>query len=237
LARQTNKAPKIRLPVGKRLPRHPITPQEISMPQLKLNYFDFHGGRAEPVRLALVMGGVAFEDNRFAPADFPEVRKTTPFGQVPTLHVDGVQISQSDSILRYAGKLTGLYPTDAYQALLCDEVMYVVEEAGVKMGPTFRMTGEEQKAARLALVNGSMPVYLAWLQARLLAQGGEYFADKRLTVADLKVFIDVRALNSGRFDHVPADLVGQVAPALNAHMQRIAQTPAVAAYYAKVAGK
>ncbi len=203
------------------------------MTQLKLTYFDFHGGRAEPARLALHIGGIAFEYHRFSFPEFAEVRKDTPFGQVPTLHVDGVQVTQCDSINRYVGKLAGLYPTDPYQALLCDEVMYVVEEASVKLGPTFRMTGDEQKEARLALVNGSMPVYLAWLQSQLLAHGGEFFAANRLTVADLKVFVDVRGLNSGRLDHVPTDLVEKVAPALNAHMQRIAQMPAVVEYYAK----
>jgi glutathione S-transferase len=85
----------------------------------------------------------------------------------------------------------------------------------------------------VALVNGSMPKYLGWLQSQLHAHGGEYFADHRLTVADLKVFVDVRGLNSGRLDHVPTDLVEQVAPALNAHMKRVAEHPAVAAYYAK----
>lgn len=203
------------------------------MPQLKLTYFDFHGGRAEPVRLALAIGSVAFEDYRFSFPEFAEVRKTTPFNQVPTLDVDGVRVTQCDAILRYAGKLAGLYPTDPFQALLCDEVMYVVEEAGVKMGPSFRMTGDAQKEARLALVNGSMPVYLAWLQSQLVAHGGQYFADNRLTVADLKVFVDVRGLTSGRLDHIPTDLVEKVAPLLNAHMQRIAQMPAVAKYYAK----
>ena len=59
--------------------------------------------------------------------------------------------------------------------------------------------------------------------------------DKHLTMADLKVFMDVRALNSGRLDHVPTDLVERVAPALNAHMHRIANTPAVQAYYAQFA--
>jgi glutathione S-transferase len=207
------------------------------MPQLKLSYFDMHGGRAEPARLALAIGGIAFEDHRFTFAEFADVRKATPFGQVPVLYVDGALVTQSDAILRYAGKLAGLYPTDPVQALLCDEVAYVVEEATVKLGPTFRMTGEEQKAARLALVNGSIPVYLAWLQAQLVAHGGQYFADKRLTVADLKVFVDVRGLNSGRLDHVPTDLVEKVAPLLNAHMQRIAATPAVAQYYAKFDAK
>ena len=207
------------------------------MSQLKLTYFDFHGGRAEPVRLAFHLGNVAFEDHRFTFPEFAEVRKTTPFSQVPTLQVDGVQVTQCDAILRYAGKLAGLYPTDPFQALLCDEVMYVVEEAGVKLGPSFRLTGDAQKEARLALVNGSMPVYLAWLQNQLVAHGGEYFADQRLTVADLKVFVDVRALNSGRLDHVPTDLVEKVAPLLNAHQQRIAQNPAVMAYYARFNAK
>jgi len=207
------------------------------MPQLKLTYFDFHGGRAEPARLALAIGGITFEDQRFSFPEFAEVRKTTPFGQVPTLAVDGVQVTQCDAILRYAGKLSNMYPTDPMQALLCDEVMYVVEEAGVKLGPSFRMTGDAQKEARLALVNGSMPVYLAWLQKQLIAHGGEYFADNRLTVADLKVFVDVRGLNSGRLDHVPTDLVEKVAPLLNTHMQRIANTPAVQQYYAKFDAK
>ncbi|MBU3998725.1 MAG: glutathione S-transferase family protein, partial [Gammaproteobacteria bacterium] len=129
--------------------------------------------------------------------------------------------------------LRHLYPLDPFQALLCDEVMYVVEEASVKLGPTFRMTGDAQRQARADLVNGSIPVYLGWLQSQLQAHGGEYFADNRLTVADLKVFADVSALKSGRLDYVPADLVDKVAPALNAHMQRIAQNPAVAQYYAK----
>lgn len=207
------------------------------MPQLKLSYFDFHGGRAEPARLALAIGGVAFEDHRFSYPEFAEIRKNTPFGQVPTLQVDEVQVTQCDAIIRYAGKLAGLYPTDPYQALLCDEVMCVVEEASVKLGPSYRMTGDEQKAARLALVNGSMPIYLAWLQSQLLAHGGQFFADNRLTIADLKVFVDVRGLNSGRLDHIPTDLVEKVAPALNAHMQRIANTPEVAQYYAKFAAK
>ncbi len=205
------------------------------MSQLKLTYFDFHGGRGEPARLALHIGGIAFEDFRFAPADFPEVRKTTPLGQVPTLHVDGVLVTQSDAITRYAGKLAGLYPTDPYQALLCDEVLDAVEDANVKMGPTFGMTGDALKQARTALVEGALPLYLRWLQTQLESHGGEYFADKRLTVADLKVFTYVRGLNSGRLDHVPTDLVEKVAPKLNAHMQRIAQTPAVAQYYAKFA--
>ena len=205
------------------------------MSHLKLTYFDFNAGRAEPARLALHIGGIAFEDYRFTFAEFPAVRKTTPFGQVPTLHVDGVQITQSDAITRYAGKLAGLYPTDAYQALLCDEVLGVVEDANHKLASSFGLTGDALLAARTALVEGPLKTYLGWLEAQLLARGGQYYADNRLTVADLKVFAYVRGLSSGRLDHVPTNLVEQLAPAVHAHTQRVAATPAIAAYYARFA--
>lgn len=205
------------------------------MPQFTLTYFDFHGGRAEPARLAFAIGGIAFEDKRFSSADFAQVRKATPFGQVPTLHVDGVLVTQSDAITRYVGKLADLYPSDPYQALLCDEVLGVVEDANNRLTPTFGMTGEPLRSARTALVEGPIPMYLRWMQAALQAHGGDYFADGRLTVADLKVFVYVRGLNSGRLDHVPTDLVHTVAPLLNTHAQRVADLPAVAAYYAKFA--
>lgn len=65
------------------------------MDTLKLTYFDFPGGRAEPARLALHLGGIAFEDHRFPFADFAEVRKTTPLRQVPTLHINGVQVTRA----------------------------------------------------------------------------------------------------------------------------------------------
>jgi glutathione S-transferase len=203
------------------------------MSQLKLTYFDVHGGRGEPARLALHIGAIPFEDCRFAFAEFAAVRKSTPLGQVPTLHVNGTQVTQSDAITRYAGKLAGLYPEDAFQALLCDEVMDGVEDANVKLGTTFGLTGDALKEARTALVNGPLTQYLVWLQGQLQAHGGEYFADRRLTIADLKVFTFVKGLVSGRLDHVPTDLVEKVAPLLNAHLQRIGATPAVAQYYAK----
>jgi glutathione S-transferase len=205
------------------------------MTQLTLTYFDFHGGRGEPARLAFAVGGIQFDDKRFAYPEFAEIRKQTPFGQVPTLAVDGVQVTQSDAITRYAGKLAGIYPADPYQALLCDEVLGVVEDANHAMGPTYRMTGDEQKAARQALVQGALPMYLRWMQSALQARGGQYFVESRLTVADLKVFVYVRGLNSGRLDHVPTDLVQTVAPLLNDHAQRVAETPAIATYYAKFA--
>ncbi|MBR0565061.1 glutathione S-transferase family protein [Azoarcus sp. L1K30] len=204
------------------------------MDRLKLTYFDFAGGRAEPARLALHIGGIAFEDYRFAPSDFPEVRKTTPLNQVPTLHVNAVQVTQSDAISRYAGKLAGLYPEDAFQALLCDEVMGALEDLNIKLGATFGLSGDELKNARGALVSDVLPTYLRWLETQLENHGGMYFADNRLTVADLKAFTLLRWLCSGKLDHIPVDLVDAVAPKLTTYVQRVGSLPEIAQYYARL---
>ena len=39
------------------------------MSKLKLTYFDFHGGRGKPARLALSIGGIPFENDRVPPAE------------------------------------------------------------------------------------------------------------------------------------------------------------------------
>lgn len=203
------------------------------MATLKLTYFDFPGGRAEPIRLALHLGGIAFEDVRFAPADFAEIRKTTPLNQVPILHIDDRVVTQSDAIARYVGKLAGLYPRDDLQALLCDEVLAALEDVNVRIGATFGLQGEALKAAREALAQDTLPRYLRWLQQQLDNHGGAYLADNRLTIADLKALVVLRWLGSGKLDHIPADLLATAAPGLAAYADRIAATPAIVQYYAQ----
>jgi prostaglandin-H2 D-isomerase / glutathione transferase len=201
------------------------------MAKLKITYFDFDGGRGEPARLALHIGGIAFEDHRIAGKDWPALRDKTPFLAMPTLEVDGKTVSQSNSINRYVGKLTGLYPRDDWQALLCDEVMDAAEDISTRIGHTIDLSADAKKKARAELAAGHITRYLEQLQLRLKAAGGEYFADQRLTIADLKVFMLVRWLRSGALDHIPKDLVDRVAPLLVQHFERIASQPKIAEYY------
>lgn len=205
------------------------------MPKIILTYFDFHGGRGEVARLALFIGGVEFDDRRIKLADWPALKSKTPFGGIPVLEVDGESVAQSNGINRYVGKLTGLYPTDAWQAALCDEAMDAVEDVTVPIVATFSIQNEaERKAKREALVDGPLTFYLTRLQNRLEARGGTYFADSRLTVADLKVFLWIRHLRSGNLDHVPRDLPDRVAPLLVEHHDRVRKHPKVKAYYERL---
>jgi prostaglandin-H2 D-isomerase / glutathione transferase len=203
------------------------------MAKLKLTYFDFHGGRGEPARLALSIGGIAFEDDRVPPSDWASRKAQTPFGALPVLEVDGQVVAQSNAINRYVGKLADLYPSDSWQAALCDEAMEAVEDITNKIGATLFLPEEQKKAQRKELAEGPIPFYLTRLQQRLEAHGGRYFSADRLTVADLKVFVWIRHLKSGALDHMRGDLPDRFAPKLVEHYERVKSDPRIKAYYAQ----
>ena len=202
------------------------------MASYKLTYFDFDGGRAEPIRIAFHAAGIDFEDERISFPEFGEMRKDTRFNSVPVLEIDGNAVTQSNALSRYVGKMAGLYPADDLQALYCDEVLGALEDLSHYIVQTFGLQGEELKLAREKLVDGWLSVYLQGLDELLARGGGEYFAGDDLSVADLKAFVQVRSLRSGKLDHVPADLVQRLAPGLVEHQERIEGDPRVAAYYA-----
>ncbi|MCP5091980.1 MAG: glutathione S-transferase [Gammaproteobacteria bacterium] len=201
------------------------------MSNYKLTYFDINGGRAEPIRIAFHAAGIDFEDNRISFADFGEMRGYTRFSSVPVLEMDGAAVTQSNAIGRYVGKIAGLYPEDDLQALYCDEVMGALEDLLHRTVRTFGLEGEELKRAREALVDGWLTVYLRGLDELLVRGGGVYFADHRLTVADLKAFVQTRSLSEGILDHVPTDIVERIAPRLVEHKERVENDPRVVAYY------
>ncbi len=201
------------------------------MTSYKLTYFDFDGGRGEPIRIAFHAAGIDFEDIRWSFPEFSELRQDTRFNAVPVLEIDGAAVTQSDGLSRYVGKLAGLYPEDDLQALYCDEALGAVEDTYHHIVQTFGLQGDELKKAREKLVDGWLSVYLRGLGELLARGGGEYFADNRLTVADLKVFVQIRSLLAGTLDHVPTELVAQLAPGLVKHQERIEADPVVVAYY------
>lgn len=84
-----------------------------------LRYFDIRG-RGEVIRIALHDLGVAFSDESFTNDEWGRERpdglkaKLTSegklsFGQVPLLEVDGLNLVQSHTILRYLGRKYGWY--------------------------------------------------------------------------------------------------------------------------------
>ena len=94
---------------------------------LEIHWWDAPGRGAEPARLALTLAGVAFKDVRYAFSDreaAAAARAQSPFGQMPFLKVDGQVIAQSNTILRYVGRLCSMLPTEPLAAAkieVCDD--------------------------------------------------------------------------------------------------------------------
>ncbi|MFT4569403.1 MAG: glutathione S-transferase [Hyphomicrobiaceae bacterium] len=203
------------------------------MSKLKLSYFDFINGRGEAARLAFVVGGIPFEDHRIPVSEWPNTREQMFFHAVPVLSRDNDELTQSNTINRFVGKLAGLYPEDAWEAARCDEIMDAVEEMLVKLVATFGSDSPDNlKARRIALAEGPFPFYLERLHTRLIEAGGEYFADSRLTVCDLAVAVWIRNLTSGGLDHIPVDLADRIAPLLIEHRDNVLSHPAIQSFYA-----
>eukprot|EP00598_Pedospumella_elongata_P013584 CAMPEP_0184991906 /NCGR_PEP_ID=MMETSP1098-20130426/38847_1 /TAXON_ID=89044 /ORGANISM="Spumella elongata, Strain CCAP 955/1" /LENGTH=224 /DNA_ID=CAMNT_0027517429 /DNA_START=28 /DNA_END=702 /DNA_ORIENTATION=+ len=82
--------------------------------------------RAEPIRMILYYGNIAYNDVTISFSEWPEHKAKLdicPFGQLPTLQLSsGEIIAQSGTILRFVAKLAGLYPSDPLEAARADMV-------------------------------------------------------------------------------------------------------------------
>lgn len=117
----------------------------------KLTYFNFPG-RAEPIRIAFKLGGVEFIDNRIEGKDWPGLKPSMPWGAMPVLEVDGRTIAQSNNILRFVGRRTGLYPTaypaEEFAMAAIDELMDACEDLGGKIAVTIPLPDGPEKLAK-----------------------------------------------------------------------------------------
>ncbi|KAI0557788.1 Glutathione S-transferase [Gracilaria domingensis] len=202
------------------------------MPSLMLTSFDFRG-RAEPVRLALVVSGIPFEEHRFSFAQWPDIKPTTPYGSVPTLAVDGEVLAQSAAILRYAGKLGELYPTDALEALRVDEIVDTVEELALV---AYAYKGDDKQRLeeqRNRFANDAVPRYASALEARVQSSAdAPYAVGGKLSIADFAITCLINNIQSGELDYLRTDIFESY-PKLVAVHKAIMELPSVVEWYKK----
>lgn len=153
------------------------------MPTYKLTYFPV-AALGEPIRFLFNYAGIPFEDDRFNRDDWPKIKPTTPFGQVPVLEVDGKKVAQSVAISRYLAKKCGLVGKDDWEALEIDSTVDTIHDVRAKLGAYHYETNEEVKAAKEKLAKEVVPFYLERLDAQVKKNGG-YFVGGALSWADL----------------------------------------------------
>ncbi|MCK6505521.1 glutathione S-transferase family protein [Myxococcota bacterium] len=177
------------------------------MPQLALTYFD-SPGRAEPVRLALRMGGLPFEDRRLSFPEFASARARGdfPLGSVPVLEIDGQRITQTAAMLRWAARVgdTSLYPQDPTLALWVDSALDSMNDtfSHALLPSLFERDPERKLAMRAELVAGPMARVFTYIEGLVARSGGPFVAGAALSVADLVIALQVDQVRRGGLDGI-----------------------------------
>lgn len=191
------------------------------VPNIKLSYFDIEA-RGEPVRLALTLAKIPFEDNRVQFSEWAELKPKTPSGQLPVLQVDnGPMRTQSMAMLRWIGTTYSktLYPTDKLFDI--EEAIGIVEDldrafmtprfAGMKpevLGyPEGYAKTDEGKALvkklRETFVKELLPKSLDALTKLIESHDGSFLvAGSEPTIADAVAVPLLRSFTRGFIDHV-----------------------------------
>ncbi|KAL2714739.1 glutathione S-transferase-like [Vespula squamosa] len=152
------------------------------MPSYKLTYFPVKA-LAEPIRFIFSYAGVEFEDVRFNREDWPKIKPTTPFGQVPMLEIDGKKINQSTAIARYLAKQHGLAGKNDWEALEIDAIVDTIHDLRAKIAAHHYEQNAEAKAAKLKVADEVVPFILERLDNQVKNNGG-YFVGGALSWAD-----------------------------------------------------
>ena len=187
--------------------------------KFRLTYLDIPG-LGESIRTTLRVGKVEFEDVRVSYEVVASLREKgeLPCGQVPLLEIgDGVKLSQSEAILRLAGKLGGTYPVNDYVlAARCDMVLSQLADVKVALRPLWYKhvlgrsprsgkklvpLSDEQNIQVLKYLNGEiLPTHFQRLEAIFESRPeGKYFCGKNLMVCDIEFYFVVSGLLDGTY--------------------------------------
>lgn len=208
-------------------------------------------------RLAFLLAGINFEDDRIAFESWKDLKPTTPFGQLPIMKLDDddTMLTQSAAMLRYVGLVDPtktLYPVaDPMAVFAIEEAMGVVADLQKSWGPSLTMPRSpsdyahpegyfqttEGKTALQTLrrewVEKHFQKYAGYLEALLAKHDDQWLASGKgasPTLADCVAVPVLRNYTRGHIDHVPTDLL-DAHPALKAYVQRFCALPAIKGRY------
>nr|XP_034834990.1 uncharacterized protein LOC117991505 [Maniola hyperantus] len=155
----------------------------LKMPKVTVYYFPLKA-LGEGIRLLLAYGGEEFEDRRVTKEEWPEVKPTMPFGQMPVMEVDGKKYAQSIPIVRYLGRKHGLGGGNIEEDFEIDQNVEFWNDIRSKGAAVFHEKDEKVAARKQAeLEKNFYPVTLKKLDD-IIAKNNGYMALGKLTWAD-----------------------------------------------------
>lgn len=224
--------------------------QTVNRTTLKVVYFDF-AGKAEAIRLACSYGNLPWEDVRVSFEKFQDIKREgkLKFGQLPALFVsdeNGTEtvVNQTSAIMRYVGKLSGLYPkNDDLYAALIDSILD--QEADLFAGLTVSryrdrfgfqfMTAADIAASRKALNDTILPRHLQALEDLMSKSSSGWIAGGvGPSIADFVLTPRLQRLVELGADEGISEQILEPYPKLRNMIKKVLELPAVVEYYSRV---
>ncbi len=193
---------------------------------LTLTYFDFDGSRGLEARLALSVAGVDFTDDRIKREQWPGLKPQVPFGALPVLTVGDRRLAQSTAILFWVGRTHGLLPEDPWTAAEHAALMQSVEDLRHKVPGSRGKDPDTLRAERQDFASGWLRQWGETIAARIQ---GPYLEGDALHVADIKLYVILRSVLGGVYDHVPGSIFDDL-PKIKGLYDAVDAHPAVRAW-------
>ncbi|EGT52653.1 CBN-GST-8 protein [Caenorhabditis brenneri] len=158
------------------------------MVHYKLSYFPIRGA-GEIARQIFAYAGQEFEDNRIPKEEWPAIKPSTPFGQLPLLEVDGKVLAQSHAISRYLARQFGINGKSAWEEAQVNAVADQYKDYLNEVRPYFMVKmgfaeGDAEALAKDVFLPGFKKNY-AFFANFLKSSGSGYLVGDSLTWVDL----------------------------------------------------
>ena len=202
-----------------------------------LFYFPLRG-RGETLRLTLSLKNIEWHESV---PEYSSLKATAgssefPFGQLPTMTINGFHLAQSDAILRHLGRMYGLYGETLEEHARVDEALLGVESIRTKYVELVYMHSFSDEAkkkyaadhiAKESVNTRNGGAHFAYLEGLLVRNGGDFLVGKSVSIADIQLFdmVDLH-LRQCAFP----DEIRSLYPSLVSHHDRIAAIPQIHAY-------
>lgn len=220
------------------------------LPSIKYTYLDKRV-KGEAVRLALVIGGIPFKDERVSYEEVSQRRAAgqLPFGQVPVIEIDGKTYAQSGALLRWAGKQGGLYPDE--HMLLIDNVVETINDLWpecIKIGygsammrhpvtgrPMVSLTMAQQREQRSLCHDVLFPTRFQQLEKLEQASFEPFFCGSQVTLADVALYAMASQILQGHWagNGITPDVL-DACPKLKRLVDSVHELLAVQRWYAQI---
>ncbi|RLN93483.1 hypothetical protein BBJ28_00008657 [Nothophytophthora sp. Chile5] len=203
-------------------------------PKLKLTYYPFNG-RAEAIRLALHISGIPFVDERISRDQLAVLKPSLPFARLPVLEVDGVAYGESYQLLRYVGRLGGLYPPNApFADLKIDEILQALDVIWEEMVPTLHGKSEaETQQMQEELAASTIPRFAVLFEERLqtMKKFSIFQSTDKVFIHELAIYVVAIILRGGgKFRYVPNSVLDGYA-LINEVIDKVAANEKVVEWY------